>query len=233
MSESAVRSRYRELGAALIAVVIGAALSLLLAGATWQTITASRPRPAADVVTHVSGRDLEPAVIGLAVVALAGAVAVLATRGLAKRLVGALIALAGLGIAWRSALALTAVGPDRARSLLNDGLTGAGIDVNVSPHVATHPVAPVFVLLGGLLIAAGGGLVAARGREWSTLSGRYEAPTKAAQSVRAAAPASDLAVWTALDRGDDPTLAENAIKTDEADTAAARPQVEDGIRTEP
>jgi uncharacterized membrane protein (TIGR02234 family) len=226
-------NRYRELGAALIAVVIGSAVALLLAGLTWQTITASRPRPAGDVVTHVSGRDLEPAVIGLGVVALAGVVAVLATRGLAKRVVGGLIALAGIGIIWRAALGVTAVTPARARSLINDGLTGAGIDTSVSPHVSPHPVAPILVVVAGLLIAAGGGLVAIRGAAWTSMSGRYEAPTQAAQAARAAAPVSDLAVWTALDRGDDPTVGENPINRPNMDVEQSSPAGDEPIRTEP
>jgi uncharacterized membrane protein (TIGR02234 family) len=199
-------TRYRELTAALLAIVIGAAGALLLAGGTWQTITATRPRPAADLVIHVTGRTLEPAVTALAIVALAGIVAVLATRGLAKRLVGVLIAVAGAGIVWRAALALPAVSATHARALLKDQLTGASLTPGIAPGVVAHRVGPLLVLIGGLLILAGGVLVAGRAQRLSGLSGRYEAPTQAAQADRARGPKSDLAVWTALDRGDDPTL---------------------------
>jgi len=201
-------TRYRELTAALLVILIGAAGALLIAGRTWQVIRAARPRPAADVVTHATGHDLAPAVAGLAVVALAGVVAVLATRGLARRVVGGLIAVCGAILIWRAALAVGPVGAGRARALLTDGLSGVSLAPGVEPHVANHPAWPVLAIVAGLLVVAGGALVTVRGGRWSAMSSRYDAPTRAARAERAAGPASDLAVWTALDRGDDPTAAE-------------------------
>jgi uncharacterized membrane protein (TIGR02234 family) len=235
MSQPAARmksglNRYRELAAALLAIVIGAALALLLTGITWQTISAPRPRPAADVLRHVSGRDLQAVIAGLAIVALAGAVAVLATRGIAKRLVGVLIALAGLAIVWRASLGFAAVGTGRARTLLNDGLNGADIGTGITPHVQTHAIGPAVIIVAGLLVAFGGAIVAVRAPALSTMSGRYEAPTKAAESERDAGPASDLAVWKALDRGDDPTI---AAKPDEPPDVDSRTDPTARIRTEP
>jgi hypothetical protein len=48
----------RRFGAALGLVALGGAGALLTSGRAWQTVTASRPRPFADVVVSVGGRTL-------------------------------------------------------------------------------------------------------------------------------------------------------------------------------
>ena len=57
---------------------------------------------------------------------------------------------------------------------------------------------PWAALVGSVLLAAGGLLVALRGRRWAVLSGRYDAP-----AARRTAP--EVSAWEALDRGEDPT----------------------------
>ena len=81
--------------------MVGAAALLLLATRAWQTVTTVRERPFADDVLQVAGRTVDGAVTALALVALAGVVAVIATNGLARRVVGALVAVAGLVAVWR------------------------------------------------------------------------------------------------------------------------------------
>ena len=56
-----------------------------------------------DDMLPVTGRTVDAAPTAMALVALAGVVAVIATRGVARRVVGAVIALAGAGIVWRAA----------------------------------------------------------------------------------------------------------------------------------
>ena len=81
--------------AALLGLIIGGALALFASGRSWQTVTAHRARPLADDVLEVTGRTLHPAVTGLAVVALAGVVGILASRGIARRIIGAVLVIAG------------------------------------------------------------------------------------------------------------------------------------------
>ncbi|HEY3087795.1 MAG TPA: Trp biosynthesis-associated membrane protein [Jatrophihabitantaceae bacterium] len=185
-----------RLAGALGLVLLGGAGALLVSGRAWQTVTVSRARPFTDEVVDVSGRTLEPAVAALGVVALAGVVAVLATRGVARRLVGVALAGAGLAMAWPAVAGLRTVSAQRARSLVSDARTAAGLDPAYPPQVAAHLVWPVLTLLCALAVLAGGIAVALWGDRWLVMSARYEAP--APQRTHAT-------LWSDLDRGHDPT----------------------------
>ncbi len=192
-----------EFAVALVADLVGAAGALLISARAWQSILAPRPRPLADVVVPVSGRTLEPAVFALGLVALAGVVAVLATRGIARRVVGAVLVVAGAGIVWPAVASFSAVSESRARLLVAAAHAGVGLDPAHVPQVTVHPAWPSLVVVCGLLVAASGLLVVARGQSWTGLSARYDAPTTGS---RAARPESDARMWNALDRGADPTV---------------------------
>lgn len=185
--------------AALLGLIIGGALALFAGGRSWQTVTAHRARPLADDVLDVTGRTLHPAVIGLAVVALAGVVGILASRGIARRIIGAVLVIAGGIVCWDAATALRAISSEHARGVLRDAQTGVGLDAGRAVTVAVHPVWPVLAALGGLLILVAGTFTIGYGAAWTGLSGRYEHPQPAA------GPQHDARLWSALDRGIDPT----------------------------
>jgi uncharacterized membrane protein (TIGR02234 family) len=191
---------------ALVLELLGAALVLLVATRDWQTITTVRARPFSADVLGVSGRTLDGAPTALALVALAGVVAVLATKGVVRRVVGALVALAGVGIVWRSIAAAPAVGAARAAGLVRAKHETVGGSAVVAQHVTVHPAWPVLSAVGGVLVLTAGVLVAWHGGRWGAMSARYERPAGAgvedAERSRARA---DAALWTALERGDDPT----------------------------
>ena len=111
---------------------------------------------------------------------LAGVVAIAATRGGARRLVGVLIAAAGLGA---TGLAAAILGSREFGSIRPIG----GIDGDGT--LGWEGAA----LLGGLALVAAGVLTAVRGPRWPALGARYDR----------AAPPDDP--WAALDRGEDPT----------------------------
>jgi uncharacterized membrane protein (TIGR02234 family) len=186
-------------GAVLVLVLLGGAGALLTSGRGWQTVTAPRPRPFADEVVDVSGRTLEPAVAALGVVALAGVVAVLATRGLARRVVGGLLGCAAIGIGWAAAAGLQPVSASRARSLITDSHTGAGLDPTRPPQVAVHATWPILALICAVAVLIAGVAIAAWGHRWVGLSGRYEAPFRADRQGTSAT------LWTDLEQGYDPT----------------------------
>jgi uncharacterized membrane protein (TIGR02234 family) len=192
--------RYREFALALGLDVVGAGLALLFALREWQTVSTARAGRAPDVL-GLSGRTVDSASTAIALVALAGVVAVLATRGVLRRLVGALILLAGAGLVWRAATALSPVGAARARALVRDRhetVSTAG----VAPHVEVHAIWPVLSLLCGVVVLASGALIARRGHRWQVMSARYEAAPAAAGDDQAKAAAT---LWRALDEGHDPT----------------------------
>jgi uncharacterized membrane protein (TIGR02234 family) len=192
--------RYGEFALALVLDVVGAGVALLLSLQSWQTVTTARAGRAADVL-DVSGRSVDGAYPALALVALAGVVAVLATRRVLRRAVGVLIALAGAGLVWRAVTAFSPVGAVRARALVrskHETVSTAG----VVPHVDVHPLWPVLSLVCGVLVLASGVLIAWRGQRWQVMSARYEATPAAASDDQAKAAAT---LWRALDEGEDPT----------------------------
>ncbi len=199
--------RLTGLPVALVLVAAGGGLALLTAGRPWDTVHAARPAPLADLAVAVSGRTVEPGVTGLAVVALAGVVALLATRGLLRQVIGGALALTGALITWRALAGLGGISVGRGRELIVSLRTGVTIDDGTQVRVAAHATWPVVAIAGGVLVLAGGLLVIARSRSWRAMGARYEAPVQSAppSTDAAADPASDLALWKSLDRGEDPT----------------------------
>lgn len=191
---------------ALLLDVLGAAGVLLVATRDWQTIVTPRPGEFLDDTLQVSGRTIDGAPTALALVALAGAVAVIATRGIARRIVGAVVLLAGAAIVWRAAMAAAAVSTSRARDLVRDKHPSAASTTAV-PIVSAHVGWAVLTIVGAVLVIAAGALVAAYGARWTGMSLRYESPAVQADpdAIAARRARADAAMWTALDRGDDPT----------------------------
>jgi len=180
----------RRLGVTVLLCVAGAGLALYGITRTWAVQVTTRPG-LSDLRTERTGSDVAPWVIGLALVALAGGGALLATRGTVRRVLGAVLALTGGGVA---------VAAVAGRAGLDTGTAGAG--------AAVWPVACV---LGGLLVVAAGVLALRHGHRWPGMGARYERRAPAARdAVTPDAVAGDQrvdtrAAWDALDRGDDPT----------------------------
>ncbi|MER7360239.1 Trp biosynthesis-associated membrane protein, partial [Nonomuraea dietziae] len=96
----------RELGLWLLLCVAGAGLTLLATGRVWASARYGAAAP-----VELTGGDLAPAVQPLALAGLAATVALFATKGLWRRVIGAVLALCGVGIAllsWRGLSAGTA-----------------------------------------------------------------------------------------------------------------------------
>jgi uncharacterized membrane protein (TIGR02234 family) len=182
----------RSYALTLAACLAGAALSAYAVTRTWSLHLTPRTGMS-DLRTARTGTDASPWVIGLALVALAGTGALLATRGVARRVLGVLLALAGAGVA---------AGAVYGRATVDPGSAGAGANVW-----------PVLCVLGGLIIVAGGVTAARLGHEWPAMSARYDrkpaAPAQYTPAAKASdadlAPADHRTAWDALDRGDDPT----------------------------
>jgi hypothetical protein len=217
-------STRRTYGLSLAACLIGAALAAYAITRTWSVQVTPRTGMS-DLRTVRSGTDLEPWVTGLALVALAGGGALLATHGWVRRGLGGLLTLAGLGIV---------AGAIIGRAGLDVGAAGSG-----------GTLWPIACALGGAIIAVGGVVAARHGHRWPRMSARYERPpatpvqrqqrpgtrseavgneavrddvarhdavrddagrNEAARNESALEPADHRAAWDALDRGDDPTV---------------------------
>jgi uncharacterized membrane protein (TIGR02234 family) len=193
-------NRHAAFALAIALEVLGAGVALLLSLRDWQTVTTPRAGRPPDVL-GLDGRAVDSASTAIALVALAGVVAVLATRGVIRRLVGALVVLAGAGLVWRASVALSPISAARARSLVRDRHETVNT-AGVVPRVDVHAVWPALSLVCGFFVLASGALIALCGHRWQVMSARYE-PTPAAAGDDQAKAAATL--WRALDEGDDPT----------------------------
>ncbi|MEV6346733.1 Trp biosynthesis-associated membrane protein [Actinoplanes sp. NPDC051851] len=196
---------------AVLGCLVGAGLAFYAVTRTW-SLTVEHRTGLTDLDTPQTGADNQPWLVGIAVVALAGAGALLATQGLLRRVLGVLLTLAGAGIIAGAVL---------ARVSLDAGSAGAG--------AYFWPFATV---LGGAAVAAGGLLAARHGHLWSGMSSRYDrapaTPSSARPDVATPVPfdvsresghprettgvppvnlrpPDNRSTWDALDRGDDPT----------------------------
>ena len=145
----------------------------------------------------------------LALAALAGLVAVIATRGVARRAVGALLALFGAGagaavLTTVTAATVLSVAAGKVASPESAALSGTAAGSTTSGVLgqrraravsssAGHAImtgAPwqAAVIVGALLIFAAGLATALRGQDWPVMSARYDAP-----GARAAAAAGGAA----------------------------------------
>jgi uncharacterized membrane protein (TIGR02234 family) len=174
---------------ALGLLLLGAVVVLVSAGRGWGTAEVAEASGSAARTLHARGGDVSGALPALGLLALAGVLAVIATRGQARRAVGVLLLVTGLGV-----VVLAATG-DLGAALDRAARTAAG----VTSARATEPSANAWrwvCAAGGLLVAAAGALAVVRSAPWPALGARYD---------RARTPRS-LDPWSALDQGIDPTV---------------------------
>lgn len=191
----------RQLTIAVVGCAVASAVVLFAASRTWLVEVTARPAPLPPTSVAHSGGSLVPALTALALVALAGAGAILATRGRARTVVAVFLSAVGLGITAVPAIALG----DR-------GVTWGWV---------------VVAAVAGLGVAAAGAMTLRYGRGWPGMGARYD---RAGAATGAAAPDgrteiddriagvsrsdatsdtpasdTDMAWWDAIDRGEDPT----------------------------
>src|SRR5262249_37194511 len=176
--------------------VAGAGAVLLSARQGWARVATPAPAPLPASVVTVSGQDLVPLAGALALTALASLAAVIATRRLARRLAGLLMAVFGVGIAVAVSPPPAASAPLRAArdalggaggpAVSQAGSAPAGGAAGVSPGAApgggaapgitaaghvtmTAALWRPAALAGALVIVAAGLLVAWRGPRWPVM----------------------------------------------------------------
>ncbi|MGH3068795.1 MAG: Trp biosynthesis-associated membrane protein [Streptosporangiaceae bacterium] len=212
----------REYLLTLLAGALGAVVVLLAARQDWARVVTLEPHPLPASRVAVSGQDLVPAAGALGLAALAGLAAVLATRGLVRRIVGGLLAVFGVAIIASVSLPVTAAqvrsaavgattsaqaGSVPGGSTVGSGTTpGTGGSGVAGLSLASHVEMAAFpwrwaVLVGGLLVLGAGVLVAWRGTRWAVMSSRYDRPA----SRKPAAAADPGSLWESLSQGLDPT----------------------------
>jgi uncharacterized membrane protein (TIGR02234 family) len=228
---AASTARRRAFMLTLLLGAAGAGLALLAVRQPWARAVYVPPRPLPSQSITVSGQDLVPAAGALALAGLACLAAVIATRGIGRRVAGLVLALCGAGTAvavsgslsGSSVLAAAASKASSSASVASggSGSTTGGTSSAAGPVVtggsSAHAVLlgvpwRAAVVAGALALLAAGLLTVWRGTRWPVMSGRYErpadsAPGPATRTVPSAGPASaePAALWDSISRGDDPT----------------------------
>ena len=191
----------RELRLTRLLGVLGALLVIVAAGRDRVTLTFPQSPPLHDERVTSTGGDLRPDIAACAYVGLVGMVAVVAARTLLRRVVGALLCVAGVLVAVRSLVALADRAGLRLEAVAGHGgcpATSSCLDAVARAGVSTGW--PLVAGVGGVVLALAGALVAWRGGRAGGLGSSYEAP-----GGKPVEPVTDKGVWDALDRGDDPT----------------------------
>lgn len=203
MTGAPARRGGRELLTAALVCALGAALVLLASGRGWAAASVTLPPPLPSRYVTLTGGDLAPAVNGLGLAGLAGLAGVIATRGVARVVVGVLIVAIGAGVVV-SSIGATARGRVVAELGNRMSLTGASTHVQATSWWLA-------AVAGGVLLAAAGAYTIVRGRRWPGMSSRYEAPGSAGHAgdstsamKRPEPTAGNL--WDSLDSGADPTV---------------------------
>lgn len=187
----------REMACVLGLAALAGAVVLFAAGRSWMSVTAERRPPFGPVLAELTGRELYPALSGLAVVALLGVALVLVTGGVVRRLLGGLLVLVGGWAGWYGANGLANTIPGQLSQRADARLLGSD---GLPQQQHWHPFWAGATLAAAVLLVLCGLVVAARAGRWQQgLSARYEAPAAGAESADP---------WRRLDRGEDPTVAD-------------------------
>ncbi|GAA1382771.1 hypothetical protein GCM10009613_11120 [Pseudonocardia kongjuensis] len=194
----AARDDRRGLGVVVLGLLVGAAALWGSGTAPWFTVdvpTATR----GTVAASATGAQLQPAVTAVAALLVAAVAALVALSGIARRLLGVLVAL-GAGAAVVLTLRLVAVPPSpaelaSARAGLNTGGAPEGIGaVQATPW-------PWLAVAGGAVAVVVAVLLVIREHRLPRLGGRYAAP-----GAKPPETDPDRAAWERLDAGGDPTV---------------------------
>jgi uncharacterized membrane protein (TIGR02234 family) len=204
----------RELAGILLLGAIGAGLVFLAMHQSWAQVRTAVPAPLPTSVVKDSGQDLIPYGEALAIASLASLAAVLATRRLARRVVGVLLAALGLtiigavttGVTVSAALSAAAqnISPatgsgagDTAGSATGGSISGASAVPNVAgfhSHAVLAATAwQAMAVIGALAIVGAGVLVVWRAGRLPVMSSRYDAPVAASPAQAPASPGPDAA----------------------------------------
>jgi uncharacterized membrane protein (TIGR02234 family) len=181
----------------VLGLLTAGAVALFAVTRTWATATVRTPGVPVDKV-QTSGADGAPVLVALAIVVVAAGLAVVASGGWFRQLVGLVIATVAAWAAVR-ALSLDVTGAPLARALAESPANlGSARPV---PAVSSWPVVATIAFgLAALL----GLLVVAFGRAWPRMGSRYDRPQGQPSLPSQALDEADL--WRQLDDGHDPTI---------------------------
>ena len=186
--EDRAASRRRTFLPVSVGLLVAAGVAYLVAQRPWGSVT-SQPSGA---TAEVTGLDAVPLTGAFALVIGAAALALLVTGPLARRVIGAVAIVAGIG----GLLVAVASGGAIENSLVTALQSTPGHGADDTQAFSYGPWR--WIAAAGFALAVVGGAAAVRfAGAWPTMSSRYDAP-----SAQSDDPAD---AWKALDEGRDPT----------------------------
>jgi uncharacterized membrane protein (TIGR02234 family) len=206
-------SARRALAATIVLLILASAMLSAAAMLGWAQLDLQVPLRGI-VQVRVKGSAVLPALLPLALVALAAVAAALATPGRTRWLLGAVLLAAAVppAVAGLRATGLGTTGPGTTGLGTTGGhwLTGAAASALEMP-ARSVPVGVATVLWAGPALAVGGaGMLAAagialgvRGHRMPQLARRYQAPTARPRDPHHLPP--EKGFWERMDAGEDPT----------------------------
>jgi hypothetical protein len=228
-ASAARRESRRELAMLLLLGAAGAGLVLLAVRQGWAQVDTAAPKPLPAGVTTETGQALVPAAEALALAALAGLAAVLATKRTLRRIAGVVLAGFGVGTAIAVSAGISAADVVAAAAASAGAQTGSGVGIgsttgggtgqggSVQAPVSGFPSHVVFAsfpwrgiaFVGALAIIAAGALVTWRAARLPVMSSRYDLPARSARAASQApetglpesGPAATAAVGSAVGSG--------------------------------
>ncbi len=148
-------------------LVLGAAVTAVASALNWWT-QQNRDALAGTFTTTATGSRVAPQLLPVALVALAGFGAALATSGALRRLVGVVLVLAGAWAGMSAVRSLLRQPPSLREDLVRP--------VEISAPAQLHLPGPLLGTAGGLLIVVAGALLLTGFGARRTLGNRYDAP---------------------------------------------------------
>lgn len=190
------RKAGREKVLAALLAAVGSIVVLLTVGRGWAHGDVTTPITFRVTAT---GSQLTAVPYALGLAGLAGALALFAVRRIGRYFVGLILALAGAGTVYAVADRLSSLD-----SALRTQAAAKGLGADARFVDVDNNLVPYLTILGGVILFAAGIYTLARGRSWSGLGGRYEAPAARAE-VTPAGPVTSRDLWDAQGRGNDLT----------------------------
>ena len=198
----------RQFGAAIAACILGAALAFFALRQDWARVSYTAPRPLPSGSLAVTGQSVLPAASALALAAVACLAAIIATRGLARRI--AALLMAGLGV-WivalvsapvRVASVVSAVAGQGSAGGLAGSVPGGNSAISGTSSGGSLPVIGTIsrvalidggwrpaAVTGAILVIAAGVAAFWLGDRWPVMSARFDRPGQ--QPGTPAAPAQE------------------------------------------
>lgn len=201
---------------AVVGCLAAAGVLLTASGLDWLQASIQVEPPLPDVRKTFTGGEVVDALAGFGILVGAAGLALIATKRVGRMVVAAVLIVVGLLTLLAVGFFIYDAGREDAWSWAQDYAT---VGSSVFPDSELSPAPAVVALLGGLIAVVVGIFTAVTGRRWPVMGARYErrGPSAAvspssppssrspASSVDRTPESQEAAMWSALERGEDPT----------------------------